>query len=164
MSAEMTVHTQVGRIKTFSVKSSQYDSRWCEMATRPQPTYFLPAGFMRVSCSLYGPRAGVLRWHRRENTRRLLGQSFEHAQNLSAGKSDLRAHLRESQCEIRANYWQASALCGDLRAAKFVPSSLPTRLARKSVTEALRQCLDLLVTSGAFPVHILTISSNISHI
>ena len=41
------------------------DTRCCEMATGPQPTHFLSAGYMypRVSYGLYGPPAGVLRWH-----------------------------------------------------------------------------------------------------
>ena len=90
MSAEMTVHTQVGSIMTFSCLEKACNitaggTRWCEMATVPRPTYFLSAGYVRVSCGLCGPPASVLRWHQRASTRRLLGQSFEHAQNMSAG-------------------------------------------------------------------------------
>ena len=48
------------------------------------------------------PPAGVLRCP--ANTRRLLGQSFEHAQNLSVGKPDLHAPLRVSPGEIRVKY------------------------------------------------------------
>ena len=47
------------------------------MATGPRPTYFLSAGYIRVSYGLNGPPAGVLRLHRRANTRNFLGQGFE---------------------------------------------------------------------------------------
>ena len=80
------------------------DTRWCKMAIGPRTDYFLSVGYIRVSCGLYEPPAGVLRRHRRANTRSLLGQSFEHAQNLCAGKSDVRAHLLVSPCEIRVKY------------------------------------------------------------
>ena len=76
------------------------DTRWCEMATGPRPKWFISAGYIRVSWGPYGPRTGVLRWHRCANTRRLLGHSFEHA----VGKSDLRAHLQASPGEIRVKY------------------------------------------------------------
>ena len=130
MSAEMTVHMKFGRIKTFSwpqkaCNMTASDTRYYEIATGPWSTYFLSAGFMRVSCGLYGPRAGVLCCHRHANTRRLLGQSFEHAPNLSVG-------------EIRVKYRQARAFCWELRAAKIVPRILPARLVRKGVTGAIK--------------------------
>ena len=66
------------------------------------------------------------------------GTSFEHAQNLAAGISDLRAHLRATTGEIRARYCQVRAICGDLRVAKIVPrKSHALRLTRKGVTGPL---------------------------
>ena len=104
-------------VKTRTMTVS--DTRGCEMATGTRPTYFLSAGYIRVSCGLYWPPVGVLRWHQRAHTRTLLGQNFEHAQNLSVGKSDLRAHLRASPDEIRVKYWQARTFCRELRAVKI---------------------------------------------
>ena len=118
----------------LSVKSPQYDRKCHTLARdahRSTANLLSSASYIRVNFGLYGPPFGVLRWHRRGNTRSL------HAQNLSAGKSDLRANLRASSDEIRVKYWQARAFCGELRAAKFVPRSLPARLARKGVTGAL---------------------------
>ena len=142
MPAEMAVRTQGGSIKTFflSVKSSQYDRKWHALVRdghRSTAKLLFSAGYIRVSCGLYGPPAGVSRRHRGANTRSLLRQSFEHDQNLSVGKSDLHAHLRASSGEIRVKQWQARAFCGELRAAKIIHRNMPARLSRKVVTGAL---------------------------
>ena len=136
MSVEMTVHMQVGRIKTFSwpqkaCNMTASDTHWCEIATGPWSTYFLSAGYIRVSCGLNGSRAGVLRCNRHANTRRLLGQSFEHAQNLSgANRTCIQTWRR-----VRArSVWNTEGHV--LRAAKIVPRNLPARLVRKGVTGA----------------------------
>ena len=115
----------------LSVKSPQYDRKWHALVLDGHRSttnlFFLSAEYIRVNCGLYGPRAGGLGCHRRGKTHSLLGQSFEHAQNLSAGKSDLRAHLRVSPGEIRVKYWQARTFCGGLRAATC-PQGLPGKL------------------------------------
>ena len=115
----------------LSLKCSQYDRKWHVLVRGHRSTAnLLSAGYIRVSCGLYEPPADVLWWHLRANTSSLPGQSFEYAQNLSACKSDLHAHLRVSPGEIRVKYWQGRAFCGELRAAKVA------RLARKGVTGA----------------------------
>ena len=99
------------------VKSLQYGRKWHALVRDGQKsTTNLHSfrGYIRVSCGLYVPPAGVLRWHQRTNTHSLLGQSFEHAQNLSAGKSDLHAHLRTSPGDIYVKYWLVRAFNGEL--------------------------------------------------
>ena len=87
-----------------------------------------------MTCGRYGPPTCVLRGPLRAIPRDSPGTSFEHAQNLAAGKSDLRAHLRATTGEIRARYCQVRAICGDLRVAKIVPRKSHARLTRKGVT------------------------------
>ena len=60
----------------LSMKSSQYDRKQHALVRDPLPTYFLSAGYIRVSFVLNRPPAGVLRLHRRTNTRILLGHNF----------------------------------------------------------------------------------------
>ena len=60
------------------------------------------AGYIRVSCGLYGPPVGVLWWHLRANTG-----------------------------ENRVKYWQARTFCRKLRAAKISPVTCPQGLPEK---------------------------------
>ena len=60
----------------LSMKSSQYDRRQHAQVRDQRPTYSLSAGCIRVNYVLNGPATGVLRLHRRANTRILLGHNF----------------------------------------------------------------------------------------
>ena len=109
------------------------------MATGPWP-YFLPTGYIRVSCGLYRPPAGILRWHRRANTRKLPACS-----KLSVGKLGLCAHLRASLGKIHVKYWQVRASCSGTVDGKNCPLNLLARLAWKGVTGALRNTLIIVL-------------------
>ena len=97
----------------------------------------LQAGQLPVTCGRYGHPTGVLRGPLRVITRDSTASSFEHAQNLVAGKSDLRALLRATTGVLRAKYFQLRAICEDLRVAKIVPRKSHARLARNDGTGPL---------------------------
>ena len=125
MSAEMTVRTQIGSIKTFSCLQKVHnmtanDTHWCEITTAPQPTYFLSMGYMRVHYGLYRPPAGVLRWHQHANACSLLGQSFEHPQHSSAGKSDLCAQVRVRSMWNTDSHICSAGICGQQKLSPII--------------------------------------------
>ena len=128
------------------------DTRWCEMATGPRLTFFLSAGYIRESYGLNGPPAGVLRLHRRAIPAAYSDKILEHVQNMSAGKSDLCAHLHP--CEILTG---ACFLWGTVGCINH-PRNLPARLARKGMTGDLDNFLPKLLGSGTLYVLVRNVS------
>ena len=141
MSAEMTIHMQIGRKNTFSclLKAClQYDRRWHTLVRDGHKSTANLLSFRGIYSSKLRP-LWALCWCFAMTSackyRRLLGQSFEHA-CLWANRTCMHTCMHTSPDEISVKYWQAHVFCGELQAAKIVPRNFPARLARKGVTGA----------------------------
>ena len=106
------------------------DTCWCEMGIGPRPTYFLSAGYIRVSCGLYGL---------------LLVFCDDIGEQIPTAYSDkvlslLKTCLWANRTCVRArSVWNTDRCvlsAGNCGQQKIVPRNLAARLARECVTGA----------------------------